>query len=267
MLLSDRMRAVTALVSPCRSMADIGCDHGYVAIELIRSHTCERVIAMDINKGPLARAKMNIREYAMQDYIETRLSDGAAALAPNEADGIICAGMGGRLVIEILEQSRELICDMKQLILQPQSELDEVRKYLRGTGYLIEKEDMIFEDGKYYPMMRVLPSAFGKQERMLAGGLEQKGKRTAVCGNPPDISEIRTEAAARLTRVQDTYGPYLLEKSHPVLKRYLLWQKANLDNIRANLKSAGQITERQQQRILEIDEALSDIVFCLYNYF
>lgn len=267
MLLSDRMRAVTALVSPCRSMADIGCDHGYVAIELIRSHICEKVIAMDINKGPLARAKMNIRDCGMEDYIETRLSDGAAALAPNEAEGIICAGMGGRLVISILEQSRELICNMKQLVLQPQSELDEVRKYLRANGYLIEKEDMIFEEGKYYPMMRVLPAAFGKQERILADSLEQKGKKTMVCGTLPDISEIGTENAARLTRVQDTYGPYLLEKAHPVLKRYLLWQKKNLENIRGNLKSARQITVRQQHRISELDEILSDIVFCLYNYF
>ena len=64
---------------------------------------------------------------------------------PNEADGIVCAGMGGRLVISILEQSRALICEMKQVVLQPQSELDEVRRYLRTNGYLIEKEDMIFE--------------------------------------------------------------------------------------------------------------------------
>lgn len=267
MLLSDRMQAVAALVSPCKSMADIGCDHGYVAIELIRSRTCEKVIAMDINKAPLERAKGNISDYGMQEYIETRLSNGAAALMPNEADGIVCAGMGGRLVISILEQSRALICEMKQVVLQPQSELDEVRRYLRTNGYLIEKEDMIFEDGKYYPMMRALPAAFGKHERLLAGGLEQLGRRTAVCGNPPDISEICTEEAARLTSVQDTYGPYLLEHSHPVLKRYLLWQKESYETIRDNLKASRQMTARGQKRIAELDEALSDIVFCLYNYF
>jgi Predicted SAM-dependent methyltransferase len=267
MLLSDRMQAVAALVSPCKSMADIGCDHGYVAIELIRSRTCEKVIAMDINKAPLERAKGNISDYGMQEYIETRLSNGAAALMPNEADGIVCAGMGGRLVISILEQSRALICEMKQVVLQPQSELDEVRRYLRTNGYLIEKEDMIFEDGKYYPMMRALPAAFGKQERTLAGNLEQMGRRTAVCGNPPDISKICTEEAARLTRVQDTYGPYLLEMAHPVLKRYLLWQKESYETIRDNLKASRQMTARGQKRIAELDEALSDIVFCLYNYF
>lgn len=245
MLLSDRMRAVAALVSPCRSMADIGCDHGYVAIELIRSHTCEHVIAMDINRGPLARAEINICAYGMQDYIETRLSNGAMALASNEADGIICAGMGGRLVTEILEQSSELIRDMKQLVLQPQSELYEVRKYLRLNGYYVEKEDMVAEEGKYYPMMRVIPSR----------------------DNISKLSGFSKEEEQKLIRVQDTYGTYLLENAHPVLREYLLWQKENLENIRGNLSSSGKTTERQQQRIEELDSALSDIVFCLCNYF
>lgn len=267
MQLSDRMRAVAALVLPCDSVADIGCDHGYVAMELIRSRTCAHVIAMDINSGPLERAKEHICDYGMQDYIETRLSNGTAALLPNEAEGIVCAGMGGRLVVSILEQGRTLIGGMKQVVLQPQSELDEVRKYLRTNGYLIEKEDMVFEDGKYYPMMRVLPAAFGKQERTLAGNLEQMGRRTMVRGNPPDISEICTEEAIRLTRVQDTYGPYLLEKAHPVLKRYLLWRKEGLEHIREQLRASGQMTARGQERIAELDADLSDIVFCLYSYF
>jgi len=222
-------------------MADIGCDHGYVAIALIANNTCKKVIAMDINRGPLERAKENIRSYGMQNAIETRLSDGAAALAPKEADGMICAGMGGRLVISILEQDRALVCEMKQLILQPQSEIDEVRRYLRENGYQIEAEDMILEDGKYYPMMRVLPL--------------------------PNETKIDAEVSEKITRVQDIYGPRLLEKAHPILKKYLLWQKENLENIMGNLKSTSRITARQQCRIAELDEQLSDIVFCLYYYF
>ena len=101
----------------------------------------------------------------------------------------------------------------------------------------------------------------------LYGILEQAGKRTSMCGNPPDISEICTEETIRLTRVQDTYGPYLLERAHPVLKRYLLWQKEGFETIRDNLKASRQMTARGQKRIAELDEALSDIVFCLYNYF
>lgn len=274
MLLSDRMRAVVGLVQPCKSIADIGCDHGYVAMELVRSNICRNVIAMDINKGPLDRAKYNITEYGMQDYIETRLSDGVQALSAGEAEGIICAGMGGKLVMSILEQGKELVRDMKQVILQPQSELDEVRSYLRENSFLIEQEDIVHEDGKYYPMMRALPGAFGKLEKQIGGNLEQKCRKSGVHVNgipayrqPFDISEISRDEVQRLTRVQDTYGPCLLEMGHPILKQYLLSQKRNLENIRGNLLSQKQTTVRQQYRVAELDERLSDIVFCLYSYF
>ncbi|MDE6622273.1 MAG: class I SAM-dependent methyltransferase [Lachnospiraceae bacterium] len=274
MLLSDRMRAVVGLVQPCKSIADIGCDHGYVAMELVRSNICRHVIAMDINSGPLDRAKCNIADYDMQDYIETRLSDGTGALGAGEAEGIICAGMGGKLVISILEKGKQKIDEMKQVILQPQSELDEVRSYLRRIGYLIEQEDIIYEDGKFYPMMRALPGAFGKRERQISGNLEQKCKKSGVhingipaCRQPFQISEISKGEAQRLTRVQDTYGPCLLRMAHPILKRYLLWQKANCQNIRENLLIQRPLTDRQQRRVAELDEQLSDIVFCLYCYY
>ena len=274
MLLSDRMRAVAGLVQPCKSIADIGCDHGYVAMELVRSKVCRHVIAMDVNSGPLDRARHNIADFCMQDYIETRLSDGVSALREGEAEGIICAGMGGKLVISILEQGKRLIGEMKQVILQPQSELSEVRGYLREKGYLVEKEDIIYEDGKYYPMMRALPGAFGKLEWQISGNLEQKCRKSGVYINgipasrqPFNISETSKGEAKRLTRVQDTYGPCLLSMAHPVLKRYLLWQKANFEKIRNDLLSQERLTDRQQLRVQELDEKLSDIVFCLYYYF
>lgn len=274
MLLSDRMLAVVGLVQPCNAIADIGCDHGYVAMELIRRHICDKVIAMDINRGPLEQAKSNIREYGMQEYIETRLSDGTEALQNGEVDGIVCAGMGGKLIIHILTQNEELTKGLQQLILQPQSEIYEVRNFLREAGYRIDKEDMICEDGKYYPMMHVVTEDFGKQEKQLAGSLAQKYKKsssqhveTIEEGNPPVISESSKEEAEKIKRIQDTYGPYLLQKGHPILKHYLLWQKETLENIRGNLMNQRQPTARQQYRIMELDNELSDIVFCLYRYF
>jgi len=268
------MRAVVGLVQPCRSIADIGCDHGYVAMELVRSGICRHVIAMDINSGPLDRASRNIADYGLQDYIETRLSDGVSALEIGEAEGVICAGMGGKLVLSILEQGKKQIEEMRQIVLQPQSELEEVRSFLREKGYLIEKEDIICEDGKYYPMMRVRPGVFGKLERQLGGKLDQKCKRSKLYDNgvparrqPVQLSEISIGETQRLTRVQDTYGPCLLEMAHPILKRYLLWQKANYESIRNNLLNQKPLTDRQQRRVEELDEKLSDIVFCLYCYY
>lgn len=240
MLLSNRMQAVVGLVVPCASIADIGCDHGYVAIELISRCICQYVFAMDIHLGPLERAKHNIKEYRMQEYIETRQSNGMESLSKGEAEGVICAGMGGRLMISILERGQALVHDMQQVVLQPQSEIDEVRAYLRKNGFIIEKEDIICEDGKYYPMMRALPNTLDRQEKQIA---------------------------ENLTRIKDMYGSYLLEKSHPTLKRYLLWQKEHTQQILENLISQSQPTPRQQQRIDELNQKLGDIVYCLYHYF
>lgn len=238
MMLSDRLQAVVTLTEPCAKMADIGCDHGYVAIELVRRGICSEVIAMDVKEGPLEQAKNNIKDYGMQEYITTRLSDGVRALQPGEADGIICAGMGGRLVINILTQGKEIVKKLSQLVLQPQSEIREVRSFLREAGFVIDKEDMVFEDGKYYPMMHVIPGT--------------------------------SKAAAeeeRLQRVQDTYGPYLLKQANPVLKQYLLWQQENYEKIRENLRKQKESTKRRRERMEELEKELDDIAFCLCNYF
>jgi tRNA (adenine22-N1)-methyltransferase len=231
------MRAVVNLVQPCNSIADIGCDHGYVAIELVRTGICQHVIAMDINKGPLERALANISENNLTDKIVTRLSNGTKALQPNEADGIICAGMGGKLVISILEEGKNLVADMGQLILQPQSEIDEVRYYLRSNGYKIVEEDMVLEDGKYYPMMRVITNSVSDNE--LIG----------------------------IKRIYDNYGENLLEKAHPVLEQYLLWQLNQFREIKCNLLKQENKNQRQLDRIIELDNKLNDIKYCLNNYY
>ncbi len=237
MLLSNRMRAVADLVKPCKCAADVGCDHGYIAIELVRGKVCERVIAMDINKGPLERASENIRLCGLSAQIETRLSNGLEALRAGEADCMVCAGMGGRLAASILTSGASKARQMKQLVLQPQSELFEFRRYLRENDFAIEREDMVFEDGKYYPMMSVVPAAL------------------AEC---IDVDEKRR-------RIYDMYGRYLLESSNSVLLQYLLRQREKLALIRRGLEEKGRAQGRR--RMGEIDGEMDDIKFCLEEYF
>ena len=107
--LSKRMQAVAALVQNTTCLADVGCDHGYVPIYLIQSECIGHAIAMDVNRGPLLRAEEHIREVHLEDYIETRLSDGLTALAPSEADGVVIAGMGGALTKRILAEHPEVL--------------------------------------------------------------------------------------------------------------------------------------------------------------
>ena len=151
------MKAVASMVTPGNVLADIGTDHGYVPISLVQRKKIPKAIAMDVNVGPLQRACEHIAECQLEDKIETRLSDGVNKLQVGEADTILIAGMGGELVVRIITEGMEVCKAAKELVLQPQSELEKVRQFLRENKFKIMDEDMVIEDGKYYPMMRVVP--------------------------------------------------------------------------------------------------------------
>ena len=130
MELSNRLQAVADLLDCHDAIADIGCDHGFVSIYLIESKKASRVLAMDVNKGPLERAKEHVEEKRLSTYIETRLSDGAKAIEfLNNEDGTsklevqaaLVAGMGGRLMIRIIQDSIDKFTSMDEFILHTQA--------------------------------------------------------------------------------------------------------------------------------------------------
>ena len=242
MELSNRLKAVADMISAGNIACDAGCDHGYVSIYLIQKNICPRVIAMDVNEGPLAQAREHINAFGLGEYIETRLSDGVMALSVGEADSLILAGMGGRLVIKILTEGKEKISAMKELILQPQSEIDTVRAYLPRIGYKISEEDMVYEDGKYYPMMKAM--------------------RVSECDDDTEAGDMA--ASSQLLSVKsdivqtayDRYGELLLQKKHPVLYQFLLWeQKRDAAVLSALEQENVQETQRGQIRRKELEEA------------
>ena len=158
MKLSLRMEKVKNTVVPCKTLCDVGCDHGFVSIALVEDGTAERVIACDINKGPLAAASDNIRAAGLSDRIETRLSDGLHKVTQEDRpDTIVIAGMGGALTVKILTEGREVLKTVSQLVLQPQSELFLVRNWLRNAGYNISKECFLFDSGKPYFVIDARP--------------------------------------------------------------------------------------------------------------
>lgn len=220
--LSNRLQAVADLATHGMVVADVGTDHGYIPIYLIESGKSSHAIAMDINEGPLLRAKEHIREYGLADRIETRLSDGVKALKPGECDCVIIAGMGGALVNRILEDGKTVFENLKEFVLQPQSELSKVREYLCANDYTVVAEDMVLEDGKFYPMMKVI-------------------KGQAVKYN---VIELR-------------YGKLLLEQRHPVLKLFLEKEIQTKEKILANLEreSGAHIEVRKTELRAELEEA------------
>lgn len=228
--LSRRMAAVADLVPEGMRACDVGCDHGFVAIYLAEKKICPGVIAMDVNKGPLLRAEEHIRRAGLSAYIETRLSDGLEKLKPGEADCMIAAGMGGRLTVKILSDYPEKRKSLRVLVLQPQSETAFVRRFLRENGFVIRKEDMVFEDGKFYPMM----AAEAAHSTGGRAGVPEKGR------------------AAYLRSLEDKFGPCLLREGHPVLFQYLDWwegqQKKILNQVLTYGERRGQV-EAELERI------------------
>ena len=232
MELSARLKAVAGMVTKGNRVCDVGCDHGYISIYLVKNDVSPYVYAMDVNKGPLLRAKEHILDYGYADKIETILSDGLVALEDRDSDALICAGMGGKLIIKILTEGMEQVLKMRELVLQPQSEIHLVREYLRNQGFYIDKEDMIFEDGKYYPMMHVI---------------------------------IESEKQNEDNPVFDKFGPCLLKEKHPVLKDFLEYTKSTLDEINTRLVSEEQ-TDKITKRIEELKEQQKEVSVAL-EYF
>jgi len=152
--LSKRMRVIADMVRPGSIPADIGTDHGWLPVYLLQTGKCSRALAMDLRPGPLERAKSHVDEAGLSSKIILRLSDGMDELKSGEADGLIISGMGGNVMRNIVSKglSRGLlgIDKIRDAVFQPQSDMRGFFRYIVSNGFVIRKESIIFEDGKYY---------------------------------------------------------------------------------------------------------------------
>lgn len=147
--LSPRLTAVLGCVGACRVLADIGTDHAYLPIAAVRGGVCEKAVACDISRGPLEIAEKNIHAAGLSDRIQTRLGDGLQPLFENETDCITIAGMGGMRIMEILAAAPEKTGNAR-LILQPQHDLEELRRFLHSNAYMILEEKIVRERARFY---------------------------------------------------------------------------------------------------------------------
>lgn len=154
--ISERLKTVASFVKMSKTVADIGTDHGYIPIYLYKEGKIEKAIACDINKEPVKRAEAHIRMYKLDKYIETRLGSGLRPLEAGETEGVIIAGMGGMLMVDILSENIKKTMAFKELVLQPQTDIDKVRRFLHNNGFKIEDEKMLFEEGIYYTVIRAI---------------------------------------------------------------------------------------------------------------
>lgn len=229
--LSERLRTVAGMVTRGNRVCDVGCDHGFVPIYLVQQGISPGVLAMDLREGPLRAAREHVSAYGLEERIETRLSDGLHNYKAGEADTLICAGMGGGLMMRILEAEREKTDSFRELVLQPQSEIERFRRFLRERGSVILDEEMVEEDGKFYQVIR-------------------------AAGKEPQSEKL--DCGGELCKLIDRYGPVLLRKKTPVFLSFLEHEKAVYEEILANLRAQGLTEQKRSARYAEVELLLRD---------
>lgn len=218
MEISFRLKTIAEMVK-YRTVADIGTDHGYIPIYMAMNDMADRVIACDVNEGPLKKANENIEKYGLGNKIESRLGSGLEPVAKAEVETAVIAGMGGMLITTLLGKDLELTKSIKQLVLSPHLDLYETRKYLHRIGFMIEKEAMLKDEGKFYTVI------------------------SAVAGNEKYALD------------QDyLFGKYNLDNKNLVLKEYLGYKLKKLELIKASLADAK--TENSLSKIKETEKEI-----------
>ena len=203
--LPKRLETIIERMPASDCIADIGCDHAYVAIEAVRRRKAARALACDVRKGPLQQAAEHILCAGLAEKIEPRLSDGLEKVAPGEADSVIIAGMGGPLMERIL-QGR--LADFGHFVLSPQSEIPHFRRFLLAEGMQIDEETMLIDEGKYYVIFNVSQRADASSDPMY------------------------------MTEEDFLYGGRLLRRLDPVLKSFLEKEKTRYEGILGQTDSA-----------------------------
>ncbi|MBR2674605.1 MAG: SAM-dependent methyltransferase [Mogibacterium sp.] len=149
MRLSKRIYALSELVQQGAAVADIGTDHGYVPMLLVKNGISPRVIMSDISEGSLAKARETFAIAGIHiDEADFRVGDGLSTIGKSEVDEIIVAGLGGHTIVDILEADEEKTKSFKELILQPRKHSGALRHYLYTHGWDIIDE-VLSKEGKF----------------------------------------------------------------------------------------------------------------------
>jgi tRNA (adenine22-N1)-methyltransferase len=224
--ISERLECIAKMVEKCDSVADIGTDHAYLPIYLIKNGVCRRAIASDINKGPVEKAKLNIRMENEDESIECRLGPGLTTILPNEVNVAIIAGMGGNLIRDIIEDSMEVFKSLDYLVLQPVQNPDILRRYIYERGYEVIDEELCKDENRYYELIKI---RYGNKTEHL---------EDIYC----EISKL------------------LLEKKHPIVKEYIFLKIKKYDTILNNIRDNGEMAKVRKdslnEKIVKLKEML-----------
>lgn len=174
--LSERLSAVAFLVKKGSIVADIGTDHGYIPVYLVKNNIAQRALASDVNKGPLSSCRRLVEEENLGDKIKVILSDGLDNIPSEEYDTLIIAGMGGELICTILSKAGNL--KDKHIIVNPMTHPELVREYLYSNGFKIDNDLIVKESKHYYSVF----------DAIFTGDIQNKNKIDFYLGNIKDFT-------------------------------------------------------------------------------
>ncbi|MGM9927940.1 MAG: tRNA (adenine(22)-N(1))-methyltransferase [Bacillus sp. (in: firmicutes)] len=230
--LSKRLHTVTTFIPAGSVLADIGSDHAYLPCYAVHKGIVNKAIAGEVADGPWTSADKQVRAEGLQNQISVRKGDGLDVLEPNEATCITIAGMGGTLISSILERGKDKLGNTERLVLQPNIQAINIRKWLIENDWVLVDETILEEDGKIYEIL-----------------VAEKGDGLSVYSDKQE-SEL-------------LLGPFLMKECSDVFRKKWTAEMKHWKNIIEQLEKSGKTDssqEKQQQLnkyISFVEEALS----------
>lgn len=249
MKLSRRLSALADWVPQGARLADIGTDHALLPVFLAGNGRVELAIAGDVNAGPVEAAKRQVKEAGLEAVVSVRLGDGLAVFAPDEVDTVSIAGMGGSLMVRILDQGKARLSGVRTLILSPHVAEDQVRRWLVAHSFVIDKETLIEEDGVIYTIVRAVK-------------VEEAEEATARNAALYDAAVLAPALAKLSPSLMYEMGPLLLREPTEAFRR--MWEQEILKRERVILQlqhaeapEAAEKAREWQEDVREIREVLA----------
>ena len=153
--LSPRLKTISDMVS-CDTILDVGTDHGKLPIYLVKIDKIKKAYASDLNDGPVKSCIDNVKAFNLENRIEVIKSDGLRNIDMGIAKTLCIAGMGGELIVKILNDSFDKTKLFEEIILQPMTHIEELKAYLFDAGYNITEEKLVIDSGKIYDVFKVV---------------------------------------------------------------------------------------------------------------
>lgn len=219
MKLSQRLFKIVELVPKNSIVGDIGTDHGYIPAYLVQNNISKKVIGTDISSGSLGKIIEFVKRHRIEDKVDTRLGDGLGPILEYEIDTVIIAGMGGLLIKDILEKDIKKANSIVNFILQPMVAVKELRKYLVENSFIIIREELVKEDGKFYEIIHA-----------------KKGK-----------SHVENELYYDIS-------PLLIKGRHTLLQEFVNFKLNELQAILSQVENVD--TDKSREKYTEIDKKI-----------